>query len=102
VRTGHPLFLDKLYAGVAPIGMASELLTSALNINTHVFQVSPVGTLMEIACMAELRRLIGYPGNGTGMIFPGGSTSNLVAMCTARNHMFPHLKEVRGWISFFL
>jgi glutamate/tyrosine decarboxylase-like PLP-dependent enzyme len=87
--------MDKLYAGVTPIGIASELVTSALNVNTHVFQVSPVGTLMEMACMTELRKMIGYPVNGTGMIFPGGSMSNLVAMCTARNHMFPRVKAVR-------
>ncbi|ORZ32100.1 pyridoxal phosphate-dependent transferase [Catenaria anguillulae PL171] len=94
VRTGHPLFLDKLYTGVTPIGIATELLTGALNINTHVFQASPVGTLMEMACLAELRRLIGYPvQGGSGLMSPGGSMSNLIAMVTARNHKFPKVKS---------
>ncbi|KNE63867.1 hypothetical protein AMAG_08932 [Allomyces macrogynus ATCC 38327] len=92
VRTGHPLFMDKLYTGPTPVAIAAELLSVALNINTHVFSVSPVGTLMEMACLRELRRLIGYPTNGSGLTLPGGSMSNLVAMCTARNVMFPSIK----------
>ncbi|KNE71852.1 hypothetical protein AMAG_16281 [Allomyces macrogynus ATCC 38327] len=92
VRTGHPLFMDKLYTGPTPVAIAAELLTVALNINTHVFSVSPVGTLMEMACLRELRGMIGYPANGSGLMLPGGSMSNLVAMCTARNVMFPSIK----------
>ncbi|KAI9175875.1 Glutamate decarboxylase 2 [Blastocladiella emersonii ATCC 22665] len=95
VRTGHPLFLDKLYTGVTPVGVATELLTGALNINTHVFAASPVGTLMEMACLAELRRMIGYPvAQGAGFMSPGGSISNLVAMVTARNIKFPDAKVI--------
>ncbi|KAI9224697.1 pyridoxal phosphate-dependent transferase [Blastocladiella britannica] len=93
VRTGHPLFLDKLYTGVTPIGVAAELLTGALNVNTHVHVASPVGTLMELACLAELRRMIGYPvRGGSGIMSPGGSMSNLIAMVTARNVKVPRAK----------
>lgn len=40
--------MDKLYAGTNPIGVISELLLAVLNSNVHVYQVSPVLTLMEI------------------------------------------------------
>ncbi|KAL7746373.1 Glutamate decarboxylase 2 [Sorochytrium milnesiophthora] len=93
-NTMNPMFMDKLYAGTTPVGIAAELVAAALNINTHVYKTSPVATMMELACLEEMRRLIGYPvEQGCGMLSPGGSMSNLIAMNTARNHMFPAVKR---------
>ena len=47
----NPYFLDKLYAGTDPIGQIAELITSILNTNLHVYQVSPVFSVMEIECV---------------------------------------------------
>lgn len=49
VNSWNPRFMDKLYAGTNPIGVIAELLLAVLNSNVHVYQVSPVLTLMEIA-----------------------------------------------------
>ncbi|KAI9138173.1 pyridoxal phosphate-dependent transferase [Paraphysoderma sedebokerense] len=92
-RTGSPRFLDKLYAATNPIGMISELLIAALNCNGHVYQVSPVGTLMELECISKMSNIIGY-NSGGGVFCPGGSASNTLAMVTARNYMFPEIKTM--------
>lgn len=39
VKTGHPLFLNQLYAGVDPYGLAGAWLTEALNTNLSVLQL---------------------------------------------------------------
>lgn len=40
VVTWNQGFLDKLYASTNPVGVASDLLLSILNTNTHVFSMS--------------------------------------------------------------
>lgn len=51
--------MDKLYAGTNPIGVISELLLAVLNSNAHVYQVSPVLTLMEIEVTKAVGQLFG-------------------------------------------
>eukprot|EP01101_Sappina_pedata_P002106 TRINITY_DN12380_c0_g1_i1.p1 TRINITY_DN12380_c0_g1~~TRINITY_DN12380_c0_g1_i1.p1 ORF type:complete len:577 (+),score=160.75 TRINITY_DN12380_c0_g1_i1:1364-3094(+) len=96
VRTGHPLFLDKLYAGSSPIGQVGELLAAILNTNTHVFSVAPVFTLMEIKALKTLNAIF-FEGKeedgGDGITCPGGSFANLLALLTARNITFPQVKS---------
>lgn len=43
--------------------------------------------------MEKLARMVGYT-DGLGVLCPGGSYSNLTAIITARNLIFPHLKQV--------
>ena len=47
VNTWDQGFLDKLYASTTPVGLAADLLLSALNSNLHVYQVSPALTIIE-------------------------------------------------------
>ena len=47
VRTNHPLFMNQLYAGADPIGLAGEWLIAAANTNVHTYEVAPVMTLAE-------------------------------------------------------
>ncbi|KAJ3334088.1 hypothetical protein HDU76_011612 [Blyttiomyces sp. JEL0837] len=89
VRTGSPRFLDKLYAGSEPIGQVSELITAILNTNVHVFSVSPVFTLMELSVIRSLSSLLSFK-KPSGILQPGGSASNHLAMVTARAAIYPH------------
>ena len=91
VRTWIPRFMDKLYAGANPIGVIAELITAVLNTNVHVFHVSPVFTLQEIKVMQTLSEMLGFRDGG-GVLCPGGSYSNLTAIVTARNILFPYMK----------
>ncbi|GAA5810980.1 hypothetical protein MFLAVUS_004409 [Mucor flavus] len=93
VNSWNPRFMDKLYAGTNPIGVISELLLAVLNSNAHVYQVSPVLTLMEIEVTKAVGQLFGMGEKAGGLLCPGGSASNLLAMVTARNKLFPSIKS---------
>lgn len=84
--------MDKLYAGTNPIGVISELLLAVLNSNAHVYHVSPVLTLMEIEVTKAVGQLFNMGEKAGGLLCPGGSASNLLAMVTARNKLFPMIK----------
>ncbi|KAG9299605.1 hypothetical protein G9A89_020776 [Geosiphon pyriformis] len=99
VNTWNPRFLDKLYAGTNPVGIISEMLISLLNANSHVYNVSPVLTLMEYRVSEKLGKLLGMGEKCGGITCPGGSFSNQLAMITARNHLFPEIKT-KGYCAF--
>ncbi|CAF1110951.1 unnamed protein product [Didymodactylos carnosus] len=91
-NTQHPLFLDKLYASTSPIGIMAELIIATLNTNAHVYNVSPVVTLMEKRCIDEMCKFVGFVDGG-GFLNPGGSQSILTAMVTARNYLLKSIKH---------
>lgn len=64
-----------------------------LNTNVHVYQVSPVLTLIEKHTTRLLASLIGFDSPHAGGISqPGGSASNSSALVIARNTLFPETK----------
>ncbi|KAL1918229.1 uncharacterized protein VTP21DRAFT_3495 [Calcarisporiella thermophila] len=89
----NPAFLDKLYSGTNPIGVISELLLGVSNANAHVYHVSPVFTLMEMEVTRNLAHLFGLGESAGGIFCPGGSASNQLALITARNYLFPCIKD---------
>ena len=93
--TAHPLFLDKLYAGTDVIGQLAELLTAILNTNTHVYATAPLFVLMERQLIHLLAMKAGYSASD-GVMCPGGSYSNLMAVLVARQKHFFRVKQ-DGW-----
>lgn len=93
VVTWNQGFLDKLYASTNPVGVASDILLSVLNTNSHVFTVSPALTVIERKTAHAYAQLFGFnkPTSG-GLTFPGGSYSNSTSMTTARSFLFPETK----------
>ncbi|KAF2200616.1 PLP-dependent transferase [Delitschia confertaspora ATCC 74209] len=93
VNTWDQGFMDKLYASTNAVGVISELLLAVLNTNAHVYQVSPVLTLIEKYTTHFLASLIGFPASHSGGISqPGGSASNSTAIVIARNTLYPETK----------
>jgi len=93
VNTWDQGFLDKLYASTNAVGVVSELLLAVLNTNSHVYQVSPVLTLVEKRTTKYLASLFGLPSSTSGGISqPGGSASNSAAIVIARNNLYPETK----------
>nr|POF15320.1 l-aspartate decarboxylase dtxs4 [Quercus suber] len=93
VNTWSQGFLDKLYASTTPVGLAADLLLSALNSNVHVYQVSPVLTVVEKQTSRALAQLFGLKGPYAGGVSqPGGSAANLSSIVIARNNLFPETK----------
>ena len=89
VLTSSPRYHDKLYAGAEPVGMFGELLAAVTNTNIHTFASAPVFIHMELALLKRLREIIGFPETGDGIMTPGGSYANLLAMYVARERACP-------------
>lgn len=97
LKTMHPFFLDKLYFGSDPIGQIAELITAVLNTNAHVYHVSSVFSTMEQEIIQRFGEIFGFPkDNIEGLMNPGGSMSNTMALLLARDEHFPHVKT-EGW-----
>ncbi|KAF1935282.1 glutamate decarboxylase-like protein 1 [Clathrospora elynae] len=93
VNTWDQGFLDKLYASTNAVGVVSELLLAVLNTNVHIYQVSPVLTLVEKHTTKYLASLFSLPASTAGGISqPGGSASNSAAIVIARNTLYPATK----------
>ncbi|KAF2665089.1 PLP-dependent transferase [Microthyrium microscopicum] len=93
VNTWDQGFVDKLYHSTDAIGVVAEMILAVLNTNVHVFQTSPVLTLIEKKTGRGLAHLFGLNGpHAGGITQPGGSASNMSAIIIARNHLFPEIK----------
>lgn len=93
VNTTSPGFLDKLYASPHPPGIIADLILSVLNTNVHVYQVSPVLTLIEKCVTKALAAKFGLTGPRSGGVnVQGGSAANMTSMIIARNTSFPETK----------
>jgi hypothetical protein len=97
VNTLNPFFFDKLYAGSDPIGQIAELIVTVLNTGTHVYNCSPVFSIMEMEVMTTLAKQYGFDTKtADGVSNPGGTMSNMMAVLLARNEYFPHVRG-DGW-----
>ncbi|KAJ8963373.1 hypothetical protein NQ318_018849 [Aromia moschata] len=92
VKTGHPYFVNQLFSGLDPYGLAGQWLTDALNASVYTYEVAPVFTLMETHVIKEVCRMIG-PQWGDGLFCPGGSFGNGTAISLARYHRYPDVKK---------
>jgi glutamate/tyrosine decarboxylase-like PLP-dependent enzyme len=91
VRTGHPQFLNQLYAGFSLAGFLGDMLASAVNTSMYTYEVAPVATLMEMELVRKLNSLVGFD-RGEGIFCSGGSNANLLGVLCARDRAFPASK----------
>jgi len=97
VRTSHPRFFDKLYAGSDPVGQVAELVTAVLNTNVHTYAVAPAFAMMEQEIIKSMAVQVGFNRDtADGILCPGGTFANMSAMMVARNEKFPHVRK-EGW-----
>ena len=93
VNTWDQGFLDKLYASITPVGLASDLVLSSLNTNLHVYQVAPALIAIEKQTAKAIAALFGLTGpHAGGVSQPGGSAANQSSIVIARNNLFPETK----------
>ena len=98
LKTMHPFFMDKLYAGSDPIGQIAEYVVAVLNTAVHVYHVAPVFSVMEVECVRMMGRGFGFKDEDIdGTLNPGGTMSNMMALLAARNEHFPHVRQ-QGWL----
>ncbi|KAJ1934089.1 Glutamate decarboxylase 2, partial [Linderina macrospora] len=70
-HTWNKGFLFKLFASPTPIGVIGESLTALLNNNSHVYESSPAGTVLEATVGAKLAAMANFPAEtAAGLTFP--------------------------------
>ncbi|CAK9814338.1 Cysteine sulfinic acid decarboxylase [Anthophora quadrimaculata] len=88
VKTGHPYFMNQLFSGLDPYGLAGQWLTDVLNSSVYTYEVAPVITLIEKTVITKLLSMFYKEENGTmigdGLFCPGGSFGNGIAINLAR------------------
>ncbi len=94
VRTGHPGFSNQLFGDQDAAGLLGDWMTALLNTSMYTFEVAPVVTLMELELMRHMCAFVGWSEEeGEGVLTPGGSIANLMAVLAARHRHFPHVRE---------
>ncbi len=91
VDTAHRQFVNQLYGGFNFPAFLGEVITALTNTSMYTYEVAPVATLIEMALIGKLNRLVGFE-KGSGTFLTGGSNANLVAMFSARNKACPEMK----------
>lgn len=82
----HPKFFAYFPANAAPASIIAEQLISVMAAQCMLWQTSPAATEMEIRMTEWLRDALGLPPHFHGVIQDGGSSANLSAVLTMREH----------------
>jgi aromatic-L-amino-acid/L-tryptophan decarboxylase len=88
----HPGFFAYFASSGSGPGVLAEFLTAALNQQAMLWRTSPAATELEEVTLGWLRRLLGLPDSFDGVLFDGGSTSNLHALLAAREAVVPQVR----------
>ncbi|GMI03903.1 hypothetical protein TrLO_g6683 [Triparma laevis f. longispina] len=91
VNTSHPLFLNQLFGAMDRASLAAELMSVCQNTSSYTFEAAPVNSVVEMEVMRCLASVIGWDFDNScdGLMMPGGSLSNLMALHCARHQKFP-------------
>lgn len=92
VKTSGRQFHNQLFAGYSAPALAAEFVTSAINSSNYTYEVSPLGTLMELELLRKLASYIGFK-KYSGTFLTGGSNANMISMIVARQDKFPEVKK---------
>src|SRR5579884_1203056 len=96
LHINHPRYMAQQVAAPIPAAALVESLVAALNQSIAVVRMSPAGTLVDRAVLAEFRRRFGYPAAAEGSLVPGGSFANLTALLAARAALAPQAWQHGG------
>jgi L-2,4-diaminobutyrate decarboxylase len=85
----HPRYLGHQLAGPLPAAVWTEPVTAALNQSIAVFEMSPVGTVLEHRVIEWMCDLAGFPKGSGGTFTSGGSEATFTALLAARGAAVP-------------
>lgn len=80
----HPRYAGHQTSAPLPAAVWMECVTAALNQSVAVFEMSPVGTVLEHQVMRWMCGLAGYPPTAGGTITTGGTEATFTALLAAR------------------
>jgi len=84
IQLHHPAYMGHQVCPPFPSAVIADLVISTLNQSTAVFEMSPIGTVIEQDVVRWLADRIGYPSTSLGTAVSGGSAANLTALLAAR------------------
>lgn len=85
----HPRYVGHQVSAALPIPVWMEVVTAALNQSAAVFEMSPVGTVIEHLVVRWLCEAAGYPQGAGGTLTTGGSEATFTALLAARGNAAP-------------
>ena len=88
-RLFHPRYVGHQVSAPLPIAVWMESVTAALNQSVAVFEMSPVGTVLEQRVIAWMCELAGFSGGCGGTMTTGGTEATFTALLAARNVVLP-------------
>lgn len=83
----HPRFFAYFTSSGSGPGILGELLSSAFNVNSMLWQSCPAATELEQVTLDWLRQMLGLPPEFFGIIYDGGSSSTFHAIAAAREQL---------------
>jgi len=88
-RLYHPRYVGHQIAGPLPAAVWTENVTAALNQSLAVFEMSPVGTVLEHRVIAWMNALVGFPAGSGGTLTSGGTEATFTGLLAARGSALP-------------
>jgi L-2,4-diaminobutyrate decarboxylase len=85
----HPRYVGHQMAGPVPAAVWAESVTGALNQSVAVFEMSPIGTVIEHRVIAWMNALVGFGPESGGTLTSGGTEATFTALLAARNAAIP-------------
>lgn len=84
ISTDSPYFMNQLFSGTRPEILEAENLISESRTTMATYEASGPFTLIELETIRALNAEIGWPETAEGVVVPGGSAANFMAIHCAR------------------
>ena len=85
----HPRYVGHQIAGPLPVAVWTESVTASLNQSLAVFEMSPVGTVLEHRVIGWMCELAGFASGCGGTMTSGGSEATFTGLLAARGAALP-------------
>jgi len=89
-RLAHPRSMGHQVSAPLPVAVWTEALTAALNQSGAVFEMSPVGTIIETQVVRWMCCLAGFGPESGGTFTSGGTEATFAGLLAARQAASPH------------
>ncbi len=80
----HPSYMGHQVCPPFAVAAIADFVISVLNQSTAVWEMSPIGTMIEKEIVRWLAGRVGFPETAEGTAVSGGSAANLTALLAAR------------------
>jgi L-2,4-diaminobutyrate decarboxylase len=85
----HPRSMGHQVSAPLPVAVWTEALTAALNQSGAVWEMSPVGTVVEAQVVRWMADLVGYGPEAGGTFTSGGTDGTFAGLLAARHATYP-------------